>query len=135
MRYTFAGTRTCAVVRFSQLAEHVSRESKQLSRSLSAGAALHWLQHVSKEKLASFLSSSPTPQMFWITVSAGDMLYLPAGYLVAEKTMNMSDSSGLRLSMIATGDKLANVELQHVEKDVEAMGRSNVARKEALAMY
>ena len=135
LRYTFTGTRTCAVVRFSQLAEHVSRESKQLSRSLSAGAALHWLQHVSKEKLASFLSSSPTPQMFWITVSAGDMLYLPAGYLVAEKTMNMSDSSGLRLSMIATGDKLANVELQHVEKDAEAMGRSNVARKEALAMY
>ena len=134
IRFTLSGIRSCILARFSLVAKHASEQSGLINANLSASAVVHWLQHVSKEKLEAYMST-PEPCMWWCTVSAGDLLYVPAGFIMAERTMNQAESTGLRFSMVVKSDKSARNELQCVEADGAVMGRANPARQEAIAMY
>ena len=113
LRAGFNGTRTCVLVRFTSLASYVRLHSGPAAKTmpLSSTAAIHWMQQVTAEKLQEYLASD-YHTMVLATVVAGDTLYIPAGWLLAERSGNGGTISGVRSSCLNKLDATCVSELQ-----------------------
>ena len=130
LRLGLAGTRSVAVARFSEIGEFVRQKTGQVSKPWSSNCVKKWLKEApSREFVECTQKGFP---IYWGTIGVGDLLYVPAAVMVVDRTMNMGDSLGIKVSLLSLIDPLA-------EKDMLAgiadAGAQNPVTAEALKCF
>lgn len=61
--------------------------------------------------------------VWWVTVGAGEAIYLPAACVVVERTINQCDCIGIKAVYMTPLDPLAIGQLESYAEELEGLGR------------
>ena len=101
LRLAVEGSRTVVCASYSTLRD-VIRLTDGIESRVSLKHACTFLKHLTVEQATAFPS---TMGLFKGTMGPGDIMYMPAGFIVAEVMHNKVDFLGVRLSVLANDQK------------------------------
>lgn len=137
VRYQWQGTKVVAVCRLSSLVKFLMSHAKSVVQSCTVTSATcsAWLRSARGPQLQQFIDGGD--KILWGTIGVGDVLYLPAGWLCAERTAGAEDCLGVKLSFMTAPsvDIAARGELELYKREFNTAGKKDTLAHQSLALY
>ena len=134
-RVTTDGTKNVAMAPFTKLSQHIAvltaKKGEPPLFNVSSLAVKTWLATVSKEQLE---KAAEALQLRCATISKGDLMWHPVGWLIAERVHGKDTVKGVRVGKLLV-DRNANKELQAAQSDMRASGTFNPLLDAAIKLF
>ena len=117
LRFHVEGTRKLALLPLHEVLDYLS--SKRKGKEIYNDEAYTWIRsELTAEITQDYLDAGNT--IFWGSVGPRQGIWLPAGYIVTEHTVNNVDCIGVRLGLFHGTDDVKHIEVYI--KELEATG-------------
>ena len=106
-KYQMFGSRSVLLTDFHYMVEHVKNTKPESAVWCLQSACCAFASMASQQALDSFVASCPEHVMTTV-VAPGEMLCVPPGWVVADKTLNGADAGGLRFVWVPNVGEVQN---------------------------
>ena len=134
-RLTTDGTKNVVMAPFTKLSQHIAvltaKKGEPPLFNVSSLAVKTWLATVSKEQLE---KAAEALQLRCATISKGDLMWHPVGWLIAERVHGKDIVKGVRVGKLLV-DRNATKELQAAQSDMRASGKFNPLLDAAIKLF
>ena len=134
-RLTTDGTKNVVMAPFTKLSQHIAvltaKKGEPPLFNVSSLAVKTWLATVSKEQLE---KAAQALQLRCATISKGDLMWHPVGWLIAERVHGKDTVKGVRVGKLLV-DRNATKELQAAQSDMRASGKFNPLLDAAIKLF
>ena len=110
LRLGTAGTRTVILSRFSAIGDFVRQSIGQPNKPYSSAAVVNWLENASHSEVKQCIEAGY--EMFRTTLTAKQIIYVPAASIVMDRVTAAGDVLGVKVSVMAPSDPMAAPDLK-----------------------
>ena len=135
MRLGLLGARRVGVSRFTDIGAYVRniKGGKALSMPISSSHVTEWLKKATTQDITNFYKENVN--MWWGTVGPNDLLYIPAGFIKFESTLDKAPVYGLRWAGPIKGDEHASTQLRAAINEKMYLGSVSNALQACLQFH